>query len=47
MTEPGHVVFDCNVYFQALIGPTGPAGQAFLEAQHRRLILYVSTWEHR
>ena len=42
MTEPEHVVFDCNVYFQSLISPTGPAGALLLAVQEGRLILYAS-----
>ena len=42
MTEPEHVVFDCNVYFQSLISPTGPAGTLLLAVQEGRLILYAS-----
>ena len=42
MNGPDRVVFDCNVYFQALIAPNGPAGQAFLAAEMGRLTLYTS-----
>src|SRR5438874_13686711 len=36
------VVFDCNVYFQAVISPSGPAGRCFAEALEGRLILFAS-----
>ncbi len=42
MNDSERVVFDCNVYFQALISPGGPAGEAFKAAKDRRLTLYVS-----
>jgi putative PIN family toxin of toxin-antitoxin system len=35
-------VFDCNVYFQALIAPDGPAGQTLRAAEMRRFALYAS-----
>jgi putative PIN family toxin of toxin-antitoxin system len=42
MNTPERVVFDCNVYFQALISPTGPARQLFRYAASGQLQLFVS-----
>jgi putative PIN family toxin of toxin-antitoxin system len=42
MNATERVVFDCNIYFQALISPTGPAGQAFDAAAEGRCILLTS-----
>jgi putative PIN family toxin of toxin-antitoxin system len=44
---PGHaerVVFDCTVFAQALISPTGPAGACISHAQNRKLTLFVSAY---
>jgi putative PIN family toxin of toxin-antitoxin system len=37
------VVYDCNVFLQALSNPLGPAGQCLDEAINRRVALYVDT----
>jgi putative PIN family toxin of toxin-antitoxin system len=42
MTEPERVVFDCNIFFQALISPAGPAGQAFDAVVDGSCLLFVS-----
>jgi putative PIN family toxin of toxin-antitoxin system len=42
MNTPARVVFDCNVYFQALISPTGPARELFRHAASGELQLFVS-----
>lgn len=44
MTSRERVVFDCNVYFQALISPSGPAGQLFGQAAAKRLELFISAY---
>jgi putative PIN family toxin of toxin-antitoxin system len=36
------VVFDCNVFAQAILSPNGPAGQCLLLAQAGQVSLYVS-----
>jgi putative PIN family toxin of toxin-antitoxin system len=43
MTED-RVVFDCNVYFQALIGPTGPAAKCLESAEKFKFQLYCSEY---
>ena len=35
------VVFDCNVFLQALSNPYGPAGQCVEEAFQRRVLLFI------
>lgn len=37
------VVFDCNVFFQALISPNGPAGRCWRMIKERKAVLFVST----
>ena len=44
MTARDRVVFDCNVYFQAIISPFGPAGRLFSFAAARRFDLFFSTY---
>ena len=39
---PARVVFDCNIFAQALINPRGPAGAAVTAAQQGQIQLYVS-----
>jgi putative PIN family toxin of toxin-antitoxin system len=42
MTLPERVVFDCNVFFQALTSPLGPAGRLLSYASSGIVSLYVS-----
>jgi putative PIN family toxin of toxin-antitoxin system len=44
MNEPERVVFDCNVYFQAIISAKGPAHRLFLHVTEGRLALYASAY---
>ncbi|MGL4512429.1 MAG: putative toxin-antitoxin system toxin component, PIN family [Lacipirellulaceae bacterium] len=44
MSRRERVVFDCNVYFQALISPNGPAGRLFAMAAVRRVHLFASAY---
>ena len=44
MNGPERVVFDCNVFFQALISPTGPAGQSLEAAYEGRCQLFIATF---
>ena len=39
---PVSVVFDCNVYFQALISPAGPAGSRLQAAGGKQLALFLT-----
>ena len=43
MTTPQGVVFDCNVFFQSLISPTGPARRLFRYVTAGNLTLCVSS----
>ena len=36
------VVFDCNVYVQALISPGGPAGECVDAASKRKVLVFAS-----
>ena len=40
--DPPRAVFDCNVYFQALLNPEGPAGRCVSAALNGELTLFVS-----
>ena len=42
--RPERVVFDCPVYAQALINPTGPAAECLRACQNRRLLLFISSY---
>lgn len=44
MTSPERVVFDCNVYFQALTSPRGPARRLLSYASSGTVSLYVSEY---
>lgn len=44
MTGPERVVFDCNVYFQALISPSGPARKLVEFAVQDRLRVFASSY---
>ena len=44
MTPPERVVFDCNVYFQALTSPLGPARRLWELAIAGRIKLFVSAY---
>ena len=42
MNRPEFVVFDCNVFVQSLISPSGPAGQCFKMVEDGPLRVFVS-----
>ena len=42
MNPPERVVFDCGVFFQALIAPGGPAGKCLTAVKEGALLLFVS-----
>ena len=42
MKKPTRVVFDCNVYFQAFLSESGPAGRLLQGVHDGRLKLYLS-----
>ena len=44
MTMPERVVFDCNVFFQALTSPFGPAARLLELASSRDILLFVSVY---
>lgn len=44
MTAPERVVFDCNIYFQALTSPRGPARRVLEYATTGRVSLFTSTY---
>jgi putative PIN family toxin of toxin-antitoxin system len=44
MSGRERVVFDCNVYFQALISPAGPAGRLLAMAAARAVELFASDY---
>ena len=39
---PPLVVFDCNIFVQALLNPIGSAGKCFDLAREGRIVLFVS-----
>lgn len=41
---PPKVVYDCNIFVQALINLNGPAGRCFQKAVDRRVLLYASPY---
>ena len=43
-TNPERVVFDCNVFFQALTSPAGPAARLLELASRRDILLFVSAY---
>jgi putative PIN family toxin of toxin-antitoxin system len=43
MDSTERVVYDCNIYFQALISPRGPAGACVTAAFDGRVVLFCST----
>ncbi|HEX4796344.1 MAG TPA: putative toxin-antitoxin system toxin component, PIN family [Humisphaera sp.] len=44
LSDSTNVVFDCNVFAQALISPRGPAAACVAHAQLGRLVLFVSDY---
>jgi len=42
MTAPVRVVFDCNVFAQALINIDGPAGRCITRALRREVLIFLS-----
>lgn len=42
MKPPERVVFDCNVYFQAFLSETGPAGRLLGAVHEKSLALFLS-----
>ncbi|QDT76324.1 putative toxin-antitoxin system toxin component, PIN family [Lacipirellula limnantheis] len=44
MKPPDRVVFDCNVFFQAFISGSGPAGQLLQAVSEKSLTLFVSAF---
>lgn len=41
---PDRVVFDCNVFFQAFISESGPAGRLLQAVDEKRITLYISEY---
>ena len=42
--DPPRVVFDCNIYFQAMVSAHGPAGSCLQKVREGELRLYVSDY---
>lgn len=42
MSQPQRVVFDCNIFLQALARPAGPSGRTLALALEGKLALFVS-----
>jgi predicted nucleic acid-binding protein len=41
---PPKVVFDCNIFVQALINPNGPSGRCFEKAKDGQVLLIASPY---
>ena len=42
VSDPRRVVYDCNIFTQALMNPLGPAGACVVAAIENRVTLFVS-----